>query len=175
MAPRFELGPGSRFLAAVRAGRGGQATTGPHFLLSGWLKLTVPPNGKGHLQGQRRLADLVVSSGVVSSMPRPDLAQFFVERGEAAVFEVGRGATEVTVGAARPTCAERAAGRRGVGRRMADFLAAMPALVPRHAAVAAAAAAALKPTPELGPQVGLQDLLDWFRGDPEPRRCLSRC
>jgi len=170
---KIELGPGSRFLAAVPGGRGGQATTGPHFLLSGWLKLTVPPTEKATYRVNAGLADLVVSSGVVVMHAEADLAQFFVERGEAAVFEVGRGATEVTVGAGQTYLRKNGPqGGEVSGRPDADFLAAMPRSFRDTLPSRLAAAAALKPTPEPGPQVGLQDLQDWFRGDPEPRRCL---
>jgi hypothetical protein len=170
---RVELGPGSRFLADIPGGRGAPATTGAHFLLSGWLKLTLPAAEKGSYRVNTGLADLVAGSGVVVLHAEADVAQFFVERGEAVAFEVGRGANEVAVGAGQ-TYSRKSAAKGGEvsGRPDAGFLAAMPRSFRDTLPSRLAVAAALKPTPQPGPQVGLQDLQDWFRGDPEPRRCL---
>lgn len=169
----IELGSGSRFLADVPGGRGARATTGPHFLLSGWLKLTVPPTAKTSYRINSGLADLVVGSGVVVVHAEPATVQFFVERGEATVFEVGRGAKELRVGADQTYSRNNGSTEGAVtGRPGPDFLGAMPRAFRDTLPSRLAAAAALKPTPEPGPQVGLRDLQDWFRGDPEPRRCL---
>lgn len=170
---RIELGSGSRFLAAVPGGRGGQATTGPHFLLSGWLKLTVPQSDKATYRVNTGLADLVVSSGVVVMHAEADMAQFFIERGEAVAVEVGRGANEVTLVAGR-MYSRKSGSKDGEvsGRPDSEFLAAMPRSFRDTLPSRLAVAAALNPTPEPGPQVGLKDLQDWFRGDPEPQRCL---
>jgi Putative peptidoglycan binding domain/FecR protein len=169
----IELGSGSRFLADIPGGRGAGATTGPHFLLSGWLKLTVPPGAKTAYRVNSGLADLVVGSGVVVVHAEAATMQLFVERGEAAVFEVGRGAKELRVGAGQTYSRSKGSTDGEVsGRPGPDFLAAMPRAFRDTLPSRLAAAAALKPTPEPGPQVGLRDLQEWFRGDPEPRRCL---
>jgi hypothetical protein len=170
---RIELGPGSRFLADVPGGRGGQSATGPHFLLSGWLKLTVPAVDKATYRVNSGLADVVVTTGVVVMHAEADQVQFFVERGEAVAIEVGRGANEVVVGAGR-MYTRKAGPKEGEvsGRPGPEFLAAMPRAFRDTLPSRLAAAAALKPTPEAGPEFGLKDLQDWFRGDPEPRRCL---
>ena len=43
----MELGPGTRFLLDLPYRRGEEPVIGPHYLLSGWVKFTVPKRTEG--------------------------------------------------------------------------------------------------------------------------------
>jgi hypothetical protein len=79
---KVELGPDSRFVFDVP--RGGDAAVGPHFLISGWVKLTVPKREKGQAyRVDTPHFGLATDGGVAVVHAAAESGEFFVEQGQA--------------------------------------------------------------------------------------------
>ena len=82
----IELGPETRFLADLPYRRGEEPVIGPHVLLAGWAKFTVPKRAEATPHRVNTpFFDLAIIAGVAVLQVAADSAQFFVEAGEAVV------------------------------------------------------------------------------------------
>ena len=90
----IELGRETRFLADLPYRRGEEPVIGPHVLLAGWVKLTVPKRTEGPPHRiNTPFFDLVVNAGIAVLQVTADGAQFFVESGEAVALAPSGGST----------------------------------------------------------------------------------
>lgn len=169
-----ELGPQTRFLLDLPYRRGEEPVIGPHYLLSGWVKYTVPKRAEGtpHRINTPHF-DLVINAGVAVMQVTAEGGQFFVEGGEGVALEPsGRTTTRVVVRAGRTY--SRKAGQKGAlsDRPASAFVKAMP---PEFRDTLPARLSKLKAR-DVEPKPGLDytyaDIKDWLQGDLEVRRAL---
>ena len=99
----IELGQETRFLADLPYRRGEEPVIGPHVLLAGWVKFTVPKRAEGPPHRiNTPFFDLAVNTGTSVPQLTANGAQFFVESGEAVALAPSDGSTaRVTVRAGR--------------------------------------------------------------------------
>jgi len=166
----IQLGPETRFLADLPYRRGEEPVIGPHYLLTGWVKFTVPKRGQGPPHRiNTPLFDLVINTGIAVLQVTADGAQFFIESGEGFALEPSGGsAKRIVVRAGRMYSR-----KSGLGNRPAPaFVEAMPpafrdTLPPRLAKLKARN---LEPKP--GPDYTYRDVEGWLKGDLEVRGVL---
>jgi FecR protein len=171
----IELGPETRFLADLPYRRGEAPVIGPHFLLAGWVKLTVPKRAEGPPHRiNTPYFDLVINSGIAVLQVTADGAQFFVESGEGLVLgPAGHSITTAVVRTGRMYSRKAAQPTGALADRPAPtFVKGMPpafrdTLPPRLAKLKLRD---LEPKP--GPEYTYQDVEDWLKGDLEVRRAL---
>lgn len=171
----MELGPQTRFLADLPYRRGEEPAIGPHYLLTGWVKLTVPKRAAGPPHRiNTPFFDLVTNTGIAVLQVTTDGGQVFIESGEGLVLEPsGHTATRVAIRAGRTFT--RKAGQKGAlaDRPAAAFIKAMPpefrdTLPPRLAKLKVRD---VEPKP--GPDdYTYSDVADWLKGDQEVRHAL---
>lgn len=171
----MELGPATRFLVDLPYVKGEEPVIGPHFLLRGWVKITVPKRaaaGPPH-RINTPFFDLVMNAGVAVLQVSADAGQVFIESGEGIALEPsGRAVTRVAVRAGRMF--SRKAGQKGAltDRPAAAFIQAMPAefrdtLPPRLAKLKVRD---VKPKP--GPEYTYADVEDWLKSESQVRHAL---
>lgn len=170
----LELGPATRFLADLPYRRGEEPVIGPHYLLRGWIKFTVPKRAEGlpH-RVNTPFFDLVITTGIAVMQITADTGQFFMESGEGIVVEPsGHTTARVVVRAGRSY--SRKAGQKGTlaDRPAAAFIQAMPpafrdTLPPRLATLKVRDV-----TPKPGPDFTYAEVADWLNGDMEVRQAL---
>ena len=173
----IELGRETRFLADLPYRRGEEPVIGPHVLLAGWVKFTVPKRAEGPPHRiNTPFFDLVVNAGIAVLQVTADGAQFFVESGEAVALAPSGGSTaRVAVRAGRMYSRKAGQATGELAERPAPaFVQAMPpafrdTLPPRLANLKGRT---LEPKP--GPQYTHQDVEDWLKGDVDIRPCLVR-
>jgi hypothetical protein len=171
----IELGPETRFLADLPHRRGEEPVIGPHFLLGGWVKFTVPKRAEGPPHRINTLYfDLVVNAGIAVLQVTAGGAQFFVESGQGlAVEPTGHSTTGVAVRTGRMYSRKAGEPTGALTDRPAPaFVKAMPpafrdTLPPRLAKLKLRE---LEPKP--GPEYAYRDVEDWLKGDLEVRRAL---
>jgi hypothetical protein len=124
----MELGPSTRFLTDLPARRGEDPVIGPHYLLGGWVKFTVPKRAEGPPHRiNTPFFGLVISTGIAVMRVTADAGEFFIESGEGVAIEpAGRATTRVAVRAGRSY--SRKSGQKGAlaDRPAAAFIKAMP-------------------------------------------------
>lgn len=103
------LGPNSRFVFDVPSG--GESVAGPHFLLAGWAKVTVPKRDKAPpYRFDTPHFGLLSEAGVAVLHVAAEEGEFFVENGSA--FALAPGGARVPVAGGR-TFARRSGPDRG--------------------------------------------------------------
>jgi hypothetical protein len=108
---KIVLGPESRFVFDVPYS--GEAAVGPHFLIEGWAKFTVPKRDKAPpYRFDTPHFGLLSDAGVTVLRVRADDAEFFVEQGSAVALVPAATAARVPVPAGR-TFARRSGTDRG--------------------------------------------------------------
>lgn len=169
---RIELGPDSRLVFDLPSA--GDAVVGPHFLLSGWAKLTVAKRDAKAVPYRIDTphVDLLVATGVTTLRASADGAAFFVEAGGA--FAITAAGARTAVGAGR-TYIRKAGPDRGSVVERADpafvkdmpaaFRDTLPALLDRYKA------RAVQPRPATG--VNVAEVEAWVKGEPALSVCLS--
>ena len=169
-----ELGPDTRLLVDIPGWRGQPPVVGPHFLLEGWVKLTVPKraNAPAYRLNTPHF-DVLIGTGVIVMQMAAAEGSVFVESGDAAMLEpTGRNVTEVRVGTGR-YYARRAGQKSAVAERpSAAFVNGMPPpfrdTLPARLAKLKTRQAAPKP----GPEFSYEDVAGWLKADREVRRVL---
>ena len=170
---RVEVGPGSKLLAQTSVPADAAGPT-QHFLLDGWVKVTLAA-GRTHrpLRVNTRFSDLLLNSGVAVLNAGRDRVRLFAEQGDVVALDSGdpaAGRHKVAAG----RLFVRGSGRGEITQRAsAAFLADMPAAfrdtVPsRLAQVGTRASQARAGTP-----ARLADLLDWYSAPPDLPACIS--
>jgi hypothetical protein len=165
------LGPDSRLLADRPYA--GDPVVGPHFLHSGWMKITVPKreNAPPHRINTPHF-HVMIDAGVAVLHIAADGGEFFVEQGSAVALFAKSG-SPLTIDAGRTYSRkveqERATLTDGVEpsfaknlpRALRDTLPSMLAKVKEHNVQP-------KPAPDYSPA----DTDEWLKADPELRRCF---
>jgi len=167
---KIALGPDSRMVFDVP--RGGEPAVGPHFLISGWVKVAVPKREKAPpYRIDTPLFDLITDAGVAALRVGGDEGEFFVEQGAAVALVPAPG--RVAVGTGRSFL--RKGGDRGTvsaGVRH-PFVEAMPRAfrdtLPALLGQLKAADVQPRPSPDYRPG----DADEWLKSEPELRSCLS--
>jgi hypothetical protein len=173
----IELGQETRFLADLPTRRGEAPVIGPHFLLAGWVKFTVPKRAEGAPHRiNTPFLDLEINAGIAVLQVSADGAQFFVESGEAVVPDPSGGTTaRVAVRAGRMYSRQAGQPTAQLAERPAPaFVQAMP---PAFRDTLPARLPNLKGRtlePKPGPQHTQQNVADWLRGDVDIRPCRVR-
>ena len=171
----MELGPETRFLVDLPFRRGEELVIGPHYLLSGWVKFTVPKHAEGPPHRiNTPFFDLVINTGIAVMQVTAEGGQFSVESGEGIVIEPsGHATAPIAVRAGRSYL--RKAGQKGAlaDRPNSAFVAAMPpefrdTLPPRFAKLKSRD---VQPKP--GPEYTYAEVVDWLNGDLEVRHALT--
>lgn len=167
---RIVLGPDSRLVFDVP--RGGDPVVGPHFLLSGWAKLSVPKRDKAlAYRIDTPQFGLVSGAGIASLHAGTGEGEFFVEQGGAVALVAP--AARVAVESGRTFT--RKAGERGAvttGAKSA-FVQAMPKAFrdTLPSLLEQLKGRTVQPRPARDAQPGEAE--PWLRAEPELRPCLS--
>ena len=168
------LGPDSRLVFDVPLG--GDPVVGPHYLIAGWTKLTVPKRDKPvAYRIDTPQFDLATEGGVAALRVGDNDAAFFVEQGTVtALVPTGRTLARVQVGTGR-TFARKGPGDRGTVTERADpaFVHAMPTAfrdtLPSLLAHVKGRDSPPRPSPDDNPA----DVDGWFRTVPELGACIN--
>ncbi|MBE7419678.1 MAG: peptidoglycan-binding protein [Ideonella sp.] len=167
---RIVLGPDSRLVFDVP--RGGDPVVGPHFLLSGWAKLSVPKRDKAlAYRIDTPQFGLISGAGIASLHAGSGSGEFFVEQGAAAALVAP--AARVAVESGR-TFARKAGERGAVTAGAAHaFVQAMPKAFrdTLPSLLEQLKGRTVQPRPARDAQPG--DAEQWLRAEPELRACLS--
>ena len=171
---KIVLGPESRLVIDLPLG--GDPVVGPHFLISGWVKLTVPKRDKAApYRIDTPHFDLATDGGIVALRVADNDAAFFVEQGAVtALVPAGRSRARVLVGTGR-TFARKGEGDRGTVTERADpaFVQAMPTAfrdtLPSLLAQVKGRDSPARPSPEDNPA----EVEGWFRAAPELGACIE--
>ena len=164
-----DIGPGSRLMVAPPDRRAG-APFGEPFLLSGWLKLTLPANASGAAWTPH--AELREMAGVAVLHATDNETTAFVESGKARALVRGDGAAPVAL-AAGSFYQRKARERAQVASRPAgSFLGALPRAFRDTLPSRLAQAAARKVQPKSAGEVPYSEARDWLVTDVAVRRHL---
>ena len=168
------VGPDSRFVVDPR-GDGGSAV-GPHFLLSGWAKLSVPKRANAppyRIDAPR--FDITLDAGAVALRVAADVGQFYVERGEAtAQWSGANPVARAIVGAGRSFTREAGQEAGTVSEGVDPVFALTIPRVLRDSLptlLARLQGRVVKPVP--APTAGDADAEAWLRRVPELRGCVA--
>jgi hypothetical protein len=172
-----ELGPLTRFVAHLPALHRQAPLVGPHYLLQGWAKVTVPKRPKGlRHRVDTPLLSVVIDQGIVVLQVAADKVRFFVESGTVTALGRERGSQLRTVVRAGSMYSIQKGLDRGAmaGRIAPDFVKAMPpafrdTLRPRLASLKVRNVAA-KPAGD----DGVADAVSWLDSDVEIRQACAR-
>lgn len=170
----IELGADTRYLADLPGARSSPPVVGPHYLLSGWLKLTVPKRQEAaQYRLDTPLFSLLVGAGVSVVHILPAEGSLFMESGEATILEpAGRTVARVAVRPGR--FYTRKNGQKGASSEHlpAPFVDAMPRAfrdtLPRRLAKFKGRDVAPRP----GPDFTYADVEGWLKSDREVRQVL---
>jgi len=169
---RIEIGPDTRLVFDL-PGAGG-AVVGPHFLLSGWAKLTAAKRDAKALPFRIDTphVDLLIPAGVTTLRTAADGAAFFVEEGSA--FAITGGGARVAVGAGR-TYSRKPGADRGTVVERADpvFVKAMPSAFrdTLPSLLGQFKSRNVQPRPASG--VNVAEAETWVKTEPALSVCLS--
>jgi hypothetical protein len=174
---RIELGPDSRFLLDVPNPVGSAREVGPHFLHSGWLKLTVAKRDNARpYRINTPYFDLVMDSGV-AVLNVADGGRFFIEQGKALALDPSgtRGGGARMGVAANQTYSRKSAEATPVVVNRADsaFVTSMPlsfrdTLPAMYAKVKGRAA-----QPRPAPDYDYGAVSAWLKTRPELQQCIA--
>lgn len=171
---KIVLGPESRLVLDLPLG--GDPVVGPHYLISGWIKLTVPKRDKPTAYRiDTPQFDLATEGGVAALRVGEDGGAFFVEQGTMIVLvPTGRTPARVLVGTGR-TFARKGQGDRGTVTERADpaFVQAMPTAfrdtLPSLLANVKGRDSPARPSPDDDPA----EVEGWLRTAPELGACIE--
>jgi len=154
--------------------KGGDAAVGPHFLLSGWAKITVPKRDKGPpYRIDTAQVDLLTDAGVIVLHVSGDEVEFFVEQGEAAALTPAPAPGRATVGAGR-SFARKAGSRGAVSQGVKHtFVQGMPGPFRDTLPARLSALKAADVLPRQAPDYRPGEAEEWLRSVPELRVCLA--
>jgi hypothetical protein len=164
------IGPDSLFV--VDLPHGGEGVVGPHFLISGWAKVTVPKRAKAlPYQIMTPHVELTTPAGVVALRAGADGSEFFVEQGDAAAVAPSTPRTTVTAG---HLFVRKAGGGRGA---VADnlkqtFVQGLPRAFRDTLPARLAAVKANNPRPRPAPDYNASEVQGWLRSAPELQGCV---
>lgn len=168
------IGPDSRILFDMP--HGGEAVEGPHFLLSGWAKITVPKRERGApYRVNTPHFDLQIVSGTALLRSGADGAQFYVEQGNAVVLPARNRAPAREAVSNGRSYARRPDQDRGTVRVGIDpeFAKAVPRTMRDTLPSLLAKVKDRDAQPKPGPEQSAQDSADWKQAVPELRDCFS--
>jgi Putative peptidoglycan binding domain/FecR protein len=170
---KIELGPESRLLFDLPYT--GDAVIGPHFLLSGWAKLTVPKREKAvpHRLGTPNF-DLLVDAGVAVINVAPDGGKFFVEQGSAFALDGTASPSARTAVAAGRTYSRKSDQARGavVDRVDPGLVSAMPAAFRDTVPSLLAQVKERNVQPKPAPDYNQAEAEAWLKAVPALRVCI---
>ena len=171
---RVGIGPGSKLLMQA-AGSGDATTTAArHFLLDGWVKVTVAPGrGQRPQRVDTRFAGLLVNSGVAVMNAGRERARLFAEQGEVTALDSSGSATGRRRIDAGRLFVRGSEGGRLTHRATAAFLSDMPAVFRDTVPSRLAQVALLDAPPRGGTEARLAELLDWFGARSSLPACVS--
>ena len=163
------IGPDSLFV--VDLPQGGEGVIGPHFLISGWAKVTVPKRDKGlRYQLHTPHVDLSTPAGVAVLRAATDGSEFFVEQGDATTASA---ATRTTVTAGHLYARKAGTGRGALADNLkAAFVQAMPRAFRDTLPARLAAVKANNPRPRPAPDYNPSEVQGWLRAAPELQGCV---
>ncbi|MBE7424996.1 MAG: peptidoglycan-binding protein [Ideonella sp.] len=170
---RIVLGPDSRLVVDLPLG--GDPVVGPHYLLSGWVKLTVPKRDKAAAYRiDTPQFNLATDSGVAALRVGEHDAAFFVEQGTVtALVPSGRSLARVQVGNGR-TFVRKGPADRGAVTQRADpaFVQAMPTAFRDTLPSLLAHVKGRDSSPRPSPDDNAAEVEGWFRAAPELGACI---
>jgi hypothetical protein len=163
------IGPDSLFVVDLPSG--GEGVVGPHFLISGWAKVTVPKRDKApRYQIMTPHVELSTPAGVIALRAASDGSEFFVELGDAVTTSTG---ARTTVGAGRLFARKAGAGRGAVADNLKSaFVQAMPRAFRDTLPTRLAAVKANNPRARPAPDFNPADVQGWLRSAPELQACV---
>jgi hypothetical protein len=164
------IGPDSLFV--VDLPQGSDAVIGPHFLISGWAKVTVPKRSKATpYQILTPHVDFSTPAGVIALRAGSDGSEFFVEQGDASATGGSTARTTVTAG---HLYARKAGGGRGAmaDGQKAAFVQGMPRAFRDTLPARLAMVKANNPRPRPAPDHNPADVQGWLRAAPELQSCV---
>lgn len=164
------VGPDSLFVVDLPLG--GAAVVGPHFLISGWVKVTVPKRSKA-LPYQINTPHLALATpaGVVALRVGADGSEFFVEQGDA--IATGPAAVRTSVGANHLFARKAGPGRGAVSDNLKHaFVQGMPRAFRDTLPARLAMVKAGHPRPTPAPDYNPADAQGWLRSAPELQVCV---
>jgi len=169
---RMVIGGDTRFVFDLP--KGDDAAVGPHFLLSGWPKITVPKRDKGpSYRVDTPFADVLTDAGIVVVHVGGQGVEFFVEQGEAAALTAAPAPSRTAVGTGRMF--ERKAGERGAVSQgiKKTFVQDMPGpfrdTLPTRLSLLTLANVQPRPSPDYKPG----EANEWLRSVPDLHVCLA--
>jgi hypothetical protein len=170
---KIVLGPASRLVFDVP--HAGTPVVGPHFLVSGWVKLTVPQRDKAvpHRIHAPQF-DVLADDGVAVLRIAEEQGDLFVEQGRVAAL-IGEGAaSRIDVGAGRTFTRKGRQGRGAVEDRLPpDFSKSVPAsfrdTLPSLLTQVQKRNVQPKPAPDYRPD----EAAAWLRGVPGLAVCFA--
>jgi hypothetical protein len=168
------LGPNSRFVFDVPSA--GEVVAGPHFLIAGWAKVTVPKRDKAPpYRFDTPHFGLLSDNGVAVLRATADDGEFFVEHGSAvALVPAGAATARIAVPAGR-TFARRAGTDRGAvsERARAALVKEMPQAfrdsLPSLLGNVKGRSVQARPAPDYN----AAEVEAWFRAVPRLQACVG--
>ena len=171
---RIELGPESRLIFDLPID--GDAVVGPHYLLSGWLKLTVPRRDKAppYRLDMPQFA-FVTNAGVASLHSDKDGGAFFLEQGDAVVLPPGGAAASRLTVPAGKTYLRKSGQPSGtiVDRADPGFVQSMPVSFRDTLPALLERLKNKNVRPAPAQTAGLANVESWFSAVPGLRSCIS--
>jgi len=163
------IGPDSLFV--VDLPQGGEGVVGPHFLISGWAKVTAPKRTKPlPYQINSPYFELATPAGVVALRVGTDGGEFFVETGDATATAA---ATRTAVTAGHLYARKAGPGRGALADNLKNaFVQAMPRAFRDTLPTRLAVVKANNPRPRAAPDYNPSDAQGWLRSAPELQACV---
>jgi Putative peptidoglycan binding domain len=163
------IGPDSLFV--VDLPQGTETVIGPHFLISGWAKLTAPKRTKPlPYQIHTPHFELSTPAGVVALRVGSDGSEFFVEQGETTATAASA-RTVVTAG--RLYARKAGPGRGAVADNLKNaFVQGMPRAFRDTLPSRLAMVKANNPHPRAAPDYDPSEVQGWLRAAPELQGCV---
>lgn len=171
---KIVLGPDSRLVIDLPLG--GDTVVGPHYLIAGWVKLTVPKRDKPvAYRIDTPQFDLATESGIAALRVGDNEAAFFVEQGAmTALLPTGQAVGRVLVGTGR-TFVRKGPSDRGTTTDRADaaFVQAMPTAFRDTLPSLLANVKGREAPPRPSPEDNAAEVEGWFRAAPELGACIE--
>jgi hypothetical protein len=163
------IGPDSLFV--VDLPHGGDTVIGPHFLISGWAKVTAPKRTKPlPYQISTPHVELATPAGVVALRAGTDGSEFFVELGDATATAASA-RTAVTAG--HLYARKAGPGRGAVADNLKNaFVQGMPRAFRDTLPARLAMVKANNPRPRAAPDYNPSEVQGWLRAAPELQGCV---
>ncbi len=170
----IELGADTRYLADLPGSRGSPPIVGPHYLLAGWLKLTVPKRqDPAQYRLDTPLVSLLLGEGVSVVHMTPAEGSLYMESGEGTILEpAGRTAARAAVRPGR-FYARRNGQKGAISERLPPpFVESMPRAFRDTLPMRLAKFKGRDIAPKPGPDFTYADVEGWLKSDREIRQVL---